>query len=165
MAKPDYKAKAKEVAIKRSKQFGKRNPGIAELRSFIRQFEKFPTELRREVRPLLRKSGQRALMRAKANASWSSRIPASLRLSVTFSKKTAGVQLVSNKNKAPHGRAYAGLGKNKTFRAPTGTPAEPWIPHRTRPWFFGVADVELSKDFDRDVGEIVDKIMRTHGFR
>lgn len=156
---------AKQEAIRRSKRFAKKNPGTAELRKFIKGFDKFPTDLRRQMRPMLRQQGQRALQRARTNSSWSTRIPASLRLSVTFSKRTAGLTLVSNRNKAPHGRAYAGLGKNKIFRAPTGNPPEPWVSHRTRPWFFNATDAELTKDIDRKIGEIVDQVARANGFR
>jgi hypothetical protein len=159
-------AQAKAEAIRRSKRFAKNNPGTKELRDFIKSFEgKFPQELRKELRPLLRSRGQSALSRAKNNASWSRRIPGSLRLSVTFSKRSAGVTLMSNRTRAPHGRAYAGQGQNRTFRAPTGTPPEPWVAHRTRPWFFDVADKELTKDVDRGIGEVVDQVARRHGFR
>lgn len=159
-------AQAKAEAIRRSKRFAKNNPGTTELRAFIRSFEgKFPQDLRKELRPLLRKRGQAALTRAKTNASWSRRIPASLRLSVTFSKRSAGMTLQSNRNRAPHGRAYAGLGRDKTFRAPTGNPPEPWVQHRTRPWFFDAADKELTRDIDRGIGEVVDQVARAHGFR
>lgn len=161
----DYKARAKDVAIKRSKQFAKNNKGTAELRKFIRDFEKFPPDLRKEMRPLLKTSGDRALARARANSQWSSRIPGSLRVAVSFTKRSAGVTLVSNRLKAPHGRAYAHLGRAGFFRAPTGNPPEPWVRHAARPWFFDAADIELTKDIDRKIGAIVDTTARKHGFR
>jgi hypothetical protein len=161
----DYKARAKQVAIKRSKQFAKNNKGTAELRRFISEFEKFPPDLRKEMRPMLRKSGEQAMLRARSNFSWSSRIPKAIKVSVTFSKRTAGIRLTGNKRIAPHMRAYENLGRHGFFRAPTGTPPEPWVRHRSRPGFFRAADVALAKDLDRKIGEIVDTTARKHGFR
>lgn len=161
----DYKARAKQVAIKRSKQFAKNNKGTADLRRFIKGFEKFPADLRKEMRPMLRDVGNTAATRAKANFRWSSRIPRSIKVSVTFSKKSAGVRLTANRRVAPHVRAYENLGREGFFRAPTGTPPEPWVRHRSRPGFFKAADVMLAKDNDRKIGEIVDITARKHGFR
>lgn len=160
-----YKQRAKDVAIKRSKQFASQHKGTAELRRFIRDFEKFPAELRKEMRPMLKATGDRALARARANASWSTRIPGSLRVSVSFTKRSAGVTLTSNRNRAPHGRPYANLGKPGFFRVPTGTPSEPWVRVQARPWFFSAADVAMTKDIDRKIGEVVDSVARAHGFK
>jgi hypothetical protein len=162
---PNHKARAKQVAIKRSKQFAANNRGTAELRRFIREFEKFPADLRREIRPMLRKTGDTVKFRAQANFRWSTRIPSAIKVSVTFSKKTAGVRLTGNRRVAPHIRAYENLGREGFFRAPTGNPPEPWIRHRSRPGFFKAADVALTRDMDRKIGEIVDSVARQHGFR
>lgn len=161
----DYKARAKATAIKRSKQFAKNHKGTAELRKFIREFEKFPIEIRREMRPMLRDAGAEALTRARTNFRWSSRIPRAIKVSVTFSPKTAAVRMTGNRKLAPHLRAYENLGKEGYFRAPTGTPPEPWARHRARPGFFRAADVALAKDMDRKIGNIVDQVARKHGFR
>lgn len=160
-----YKQRAKEVAIKRSKQFASQHKGTAEFRRFIREFDKFPANLRKEMRPMLKALGDRALARARAKSAWSTRIPGSLRISVSFTKRSAGVTLTSNRNKAPHGRAYANQGRHGFFRVPTGTPREPWVRIQARPWFFGAADVELTKDVDRKIGEVVDSVARAHGFK
>lgn len=160
-----YKARAKEVAIKRSKQFAANNKGTAELRRFIRDFDKFPADLRKEMRPMLREAGMRALVKAKANSQWSTRIPSSLRLAISFTKRSAGVTLTSSRIKAPHGRAYAHMGKPGFFRAPTGNPPEPWVRHKARPWFFSASDEVLAKDIDRKIGAVVDSVARSHGFR
>ena len=161
----NYKAHAKDVAIKRSKQFAKRNKGTGELRKFIAEFEKFPQDLRTEMRPMLRKSGEQAMLRARSNFSWSTRIPRAIRVSVTFSKRTAGVRLTGNRKMAPHMRAYEHLGKTGFFRAPTGNPPEPWVRHKARPGFFRAADIALTRDMDRKIGEIVDSTARKHGFK
>lgn len=161
----DYKARAEKIARDRAKKFAKRNPGTAALRDFIRGFEKFPADLRKELRPMLKATGNRALAAARQRSQWSRRIPGSLRVSVSFTKRTAGVTLVSNRVKAPHGRPYANLGRPGFFRAPTGNPPEPWVRHSARPWFFGVADKEMNRDQDQKIGAIVDATARKHGFR
>lgn len=160
-----YKAKAKDAAIKRSKQFAKNNKGTADLRRFISEFEKFPPDLRKEMRPMLKKTGERAAMRARSNFSWSTRIPRAIRVSLSFTKRSAGIRLTGNKKVAPHMRAYEKLGRQGYFRHPTGTPPEPWVNQKSRPGFFRAADLELAKDLDRKIGEIVDTTARKHGFR
>jgi hypothetical protein len=153
------------MARDRAKRFAKKNPGTNELRQFIKTFEKFPADLRKEMRPMLKGIGQRSLARARQNAQWSSRIPSSLRVAVSFTKRSAGVTLVSNRLKAPHGRAYANQGRAGFFRAPTGSPPDPWVRHAARPWFFEVADHEMNQDIDRKIGEIVDTVASAHGFK
>lgn len=160
----DYKARAEKIAKERAKKFAKNNAGTAQLREFIRSFEKFPADIRKDLRPLLKKSGDQALTRARQNAQWSKRIPGSLRVAVSFTKRSAGVTLVSNRLKAPHGRAYANLGRAGFFRAPTGNPPEPWVRHAARPWFFDVSDQVLTKDIDGKIGAIVDATSRKYGF-
>ena len=161
----DHKARARDIAIKRSKQFAKRNAGTAELRRFIRQFEKFPIELRRELRPQLRAIGAESLARARANSSWSSRIPRAMKISVSFSKKTARVALTVNRKVAPHARPLENLGRPGTVRHPVSQARTAWASQPARPFFFRVSDARMARDMDRRIGVAVDITARKHGFR
>lgn len=160
----DYAARAKAIALARSKQFAKKNPGTQELRDFIRTFEKLPADLRKEMRPLLKKSGDRALAKARQNSQWSRRIPGSLRVVVSLTKRSAGVSLTSNRLKAPHGRPFANLGKAGFFRVPTGKDPLPYARVAARPWFFDAGE-GMTRDIDEQIGKIVDSVARSHGFR
>jgi hypothetical protein len=57
------------------------------------------------------------------------------------------------------------MGRSKKFKAPTGTPAEPFVFHRTRPFFFSAADSHMSRDIDKKIGEVVALVAAEHGFK
>lgn len=138
--------------------------GNAALRDLVADLGKVPNEIRREIRPVLRRSAQPALRRAKENASWSSRIPGATRISVGFSKRTPGVALVVNKNKAPHARAYENDGRPGRFRAPLFGNREQWFSHKARPFLYRAAKPWMD-EVDADIGKVVDKVARRAQFK
>lgn len=155
----DYKARAKAQAIAHAKTFGERNPGTAELRGFIASFEKFPAELRTQLRPRLKAGGEQAVLAVKAAASWSTRIPGATRLKVSFARKTAGVAIVVDRKKAPHALNLENKGLPGQVRHPRwgdrrhwiGQPAKPFAHPAVQPWF---------RDVDADIGRAVDAVVR-----
>lgn len=138
--------------------------GNRQLREFVRDFKKVPNDIRREIRPVLRQSAQGPLQQARRNAAWSSRIPGATRISVGFSKRTPGVALVVNKNKAPHARPYENQGKAGSFRHPVFGDRETWVTQPARPFFYEVAK-PWAKDIDADIGKVVDRVTRDIGFK
>lgn len=94
------------------------------------------TELRRGFRAVGMKVGQRV----KARASWSSRIPAAVRVQPLTGARTAGVFLRVDADRAPHARPYEGISKSsgtRFFRHRVfGT--DTWVAEPTRP-FLGPA--------------------------
>jgi hypothetical protein len=138
--------------------------GNEAFRDLVQEIGKMPNELRKEIRPMLRRSAQPALAAAKQNASWSSRIPGATRISVGFSKRTPGVALVVNKNKAPHARAYEHGGKDGKFRSPVFGNRDNWVSHTARPFLWRAAEPWMNR-VDADVGEVVDKVSRDLGFK
>jgi hypothetical protein len=66
------------------------------------------SQIRRAVRDL----GQDLTTQIKANASWSTRIPNTVKMSVTFGPKTAGASVVAGGKNAPHARALEMGNKN-----------------------------------------------------
>ena len=137
-------------------------PGVKALRKFVAEFEKFPASLRKEMRPLLTEVAAESLSRAKANASWSRRIPGAIRARVTFSKTRGGVSLTVNRRKAPHARPMENLGQQGTFEHPTPTGGT--VKQEARPFFFQSMDTD-PKTADRKIGEIVDRVSRSYKFR
>ncbi|MEU8379780.1 HK97 gp10 family phage protein [Streptosporangium sp. NPDC048865] len=89
-----------------------------EIRKLVRDFNKIPPDLRKELRPALKKGAQPILAEARSNASWSTRIPRATRIASSFTKRRGGVTIVVSAKRAPHGRPYENLGAPGTFRHP-----------------------------------------------
>lgn len=138
--------------------------GTDELRALIRDLGKLPPEIRKELRKPLRAAGMKALTAARADASWSTRIPAATRLSVSFAKKRPGVALVVNKTRAPHARAYEHLGSAGTFRHPLFGDRKTWVTQRAKPFLFPAAKA-VFEQMDADIAQAVDAVARKHGFK
>lgn len=155
----DYKARS----AARAKQFARSNPGTAELRKFIQSFDKFPAELRKSMRPMLKEAGNKALTQARQNALWSRRIPGATTVRVSFSKRSAGVTLVTRAVAAPNARVYENRGRPGFFRHMVfGNPAV-WVNEPARPFQTPAAQV-WQKDIDKDIGRVVDTAAQSIGF-
>ena len=127
-------------------------------------FGPLPAEIRRELRPALRRVAQPVLRQAKVNASWSTRIPGAIRISTSFSRRTAGVAITVSARKAPHARPFENLGRTGNFRHPLFGDRERWVSQAARPFLFpavAAADPELV----RETGRVVAEVARKHGFR
>jgi hypothetical protein len=112
-----------------------RRPGT--LDALIADLGKMPVELRRELRPAMRKAAQPILRDAKARAAWSSRIPGAIKIGTSFTARNPGVRLIVDSRKAPHGRPFEhGSGRNKRLRHPVFGNRELWVEQAPRPFFF-----------------------------
>lgn len=96
-------------------------------------FGKMPPELRLELRPKLRAAGQIIANQAKANASWSSRIPGAITVTTSLTSRTGGVGIRVNSTKAPHARPLEGITGNGVFRHPVYG-QDVWVNQDTRPF-------------------------------
>jgi hypothetical protein len=117
--------------------------GQSELGLLIADLGKLPAGVRRELRPAMRKAAQPILADAKRRASWSSRIPGAIKLSISFQGGSrTGVRLVTDSQKAPHARPFeSGSGRNRNLRHPVFPRSEDrrswtWVEQTTRPFFF-----------------------------
>lgn len=129
--------------------------------------------VRREFNKEIKGIAGKILSDAKSNASWSSRIPGSLRLSVT----TTRVGVKANRKKAPHARAFEGFNqfgaRKNFFRHPVfdtrggDTAAQrstvPWVNQRRRP-FLAPAVEKNQAAFYRQAKKAVTKAARTVGW-
>lgn len=113
------------------------------IRRLIRQYGKFPDDIRKALRPAMREAAQPVLGDARRRSGWSTRIPKALRLAVSFTKRQAGVSVVVDKTKAPHARAHEGIRGNSTFRHPVFQRANRnvWVEQSTRPFLVPAADM------------------------
>lgn len=122
------------------------------------------------IRAAVRQAGDGAVRAAKSNASWSSRIPAAIRLNTSFSQRNPGVRLVVSSRRAPHGRPYEGITGSRSFRHPVfGRPNRTrrqwrWVSQPTRP-FLLPAITKAREPTRRAIAEAIEKAARDSGFR
>lgn len=129
--------------------------GAAGVRLLAANFQKMPAELRRELRPKLRQAAEPIRADAQGRASWSSRIPGSIKISTSFSKGIGGgVFLRANAAVAPHARPYENMGEPGTFRHPVFGNRSVWVPQRARP--FLIPAVRAGRD--RIIGAVEEAI-------
>jgi hypothetical protein len=111
------------------------------IRRIIRDHGRFPEELRKSLRPQMRAAGQTLLADARRRASWSTRIPKSLRLATSFTKRQAGVSIVASRRVAPHARPLEGIRGNAEFRHPVFGDRDTWVTQSTRPYLVPAVDM------------------------
>lgn len=133
------------------------------VRRLIRDTGKVPQELRRRLRPEMRSLGQPLLADARSRASWSTRIPAALRLSTSFTMRHAGLSIVAKRSVAPHARAYEGITGNHTFRHPVFGDRDTWVEQETRPFLAPAVDLHARRVVD-GVNRAVTDAAATAGF-
>lgn len=99
---------------------------------------KLTPELRRKLRPALRRAG--AVVAADAQrraAAWSARIPPTVKVSTSFQANKEGVFVRAGGPTAPHARLYENVWGRSEFRHPvyavSGRPTV-WVSQQTRPF-------------------------------
>lgn len=130
-----------------------------DVETFVRRFGKVPKELKRELRPGLRAAGKVVADDAKARASWSTKIPRAIKVSVTFAGSRQGVSVIVNKNKAPSGRPFEHGGRDGTFRHPVFGNREVWVSQKARP-FLAPALQAKGDEAAKQIEQVVDRVTR-----
>lgn len=109
-----------------------------------RDMRALPEETRKAVRPKLRKGGEIIKSAAQANAAWSSRIPDTVKVEVSFRANREGVTVRAGGSKAPHARPYEGLASGgTTFRHPVYG-QDWWVSQAARPFLMPAAEQNQS---------------------
>ena len=103
------------------------------LRPMVRELGAMAPVVRKELRRGFRAAGESAGRRAKAKASWSTRIPGAIVVRPLTGANSAGVFLRVNSARAPHARPYEGMGGARTFRHPVFG-QDVWVAEATRPY-------------------------------
>lgn len=107
------------------------------LRGLVADLGAMSPAMRAELRRGFRAAGAHALQRARANASWSSRIPGAISVRPLTGARTAGVFLRVDANRAPHARPYEGIsqrGGTRFFRHPVFGDEDTWVSQASRPY-------------------------------
>lgn len=123
-----------------------------------------PVELQRRLRPVMRREGQPILAEARRRASWSTRIPSATRLSVSFSRRRAGLHIQVDRRRAPHARTWEDLLGRGQARWPVFGNREVWAGTRPRP-FLERAVYARGQVVVAAINRAVDQTARDAGFR
>ncbi len=132
-----------------------------EVVTLLRALGRIPKEFQREMRPRLRAAGQNAFQQAMWNATYSSRIPHSLTLQVSFAARRPGVSIRASLAVAPHARVMEGL-LTSTFRHPVFGRAQKWVLQDSRPYLLPAVEAGGSDVRDAAV-DIVNEVHRRLG--
>jgi hypothetical protein len=135
-----------------------------EIERLVKDMGGIPKDLRKKLRPGLRKAGRIVAEDAKLRSSWSTRIPRAIRVTTTFSGKNPGVRVQVNKKNAPHARPFEHGGGPGTFRHPVFGNRKIWVSQRARP-FLAPALAAKNEEAGKKIAEVVDQVTRDAGFR
>jgi Bacteriophage HK97-gp10, putative tail-component len=134
-----------------------------ELLKLIADLGKIPPDLKRELRPALKKAGQPVLAEMRSNASWSTRIPGATRISTSFGGARPGITFVVSSKTAPGARPIEHKGQQGNFRHPVHGDRNVWVAQRARPFFYR-AVTDRTEDVINSLGDTVVEIAARHGF-
>ncbi|MEU4578928.1 HK97 gp10 family phage protein [Nonomuraea sp. NPDC023979] len=133
------------------------------IRQLSKELDGIPKDLRQKLRPALRAAAGPVVQDARGRASWSTRIPRAISMSVRFSRDP-GVLIRVRRKVAPHGRAYEGITGASDFVHPVHGHRDREVAESTRPYLEpavrAAADTVLAK-----AAAVVDEVAREHGFR
>jgi hypothetical protein len=105
-----------------------------------RDMRNLPPETRKAVRPKLREAGRLVAEDAKGRASWSSRIPRTIRVRTSFRENRENVTVLAGDSGTPHARPYEGISvRGGTFRHPVYG-RDVWVAQQSRPFLFPAAE-------------------------
>lgn len=136
----------------------------------VNDLRNLPEEYRKAVRPRLRQAGEVLAQNARSRASWSKRIPPTIRVQVSFRHEREGVTVVAGGKNAPHARPYEGVRGNQEFRHPVFADSKNktrrgwrWVSQRTRPFLLPAAEATQIQT-TTGVREALDEAARNIGF-
>jgi hypothetical protein len=100
-------------------------------KNFAKALRKAEPALAVELRESLRGAGTIAAEAVKANSSWSTRIPGSVKVRVS----SATVSVIAGGKAAPDAEPYENSGKEGNFRHPVPPGRSVWVNQKARPFF------------------------------
>jgi hypothetical protein len=113
------------------------------LNLLIQDLGNISPELRRQMRPAMKRAAQPIVENMKRRASWSTRIPGAIKISTSFAQgPRAGVRIKVDAKIAPHARPYeSGSSRNRNLRHPVFAKSDDrmewtWAEEPVRPFFF-----------------------------
>jgi len=132
-------------------------------RALQRGLKDMAPQVRRELNKTLKTAGEGILADARSNASWSSRIPGSLSMTVTATR----IGIKADRRKAPHARPYEGIAglfsTARSFRHPLFGDKSNWFSEATRPFMAPAVRANETQFMDA-AGEAVNDAARAAGW-
>ncbi len=127
-------------------------------RNLMRDLRALEPEISKELKATFQDLGSDMVRDVKANASWSSRIPSAVSLSVTQTR----VGVKASRRKAPHARSYEGIsgsgifGTKSSFRHPVFGNRSVWVNQSTRPFVAPAIRAHQEEFMDRASDAVAD---------
>lgn len=125
-------------------------------------FRDVPDQLRRALAARLRPVGEVTAAAVRRHASWSSRIPGAVHLTIAFTGKNPGLTISVDHNAAPHARPYEGMLQD-FFRHPVFGNTDAWVRQDARR-FVWPAVQETQQEVADAVDEAIDAAFHAAGF-
>lgn len=116
------------------------NPEVSPLAQIAKDLRALEPETRKAIRPKLREAGRVVQQRAQHNASWSSRIPGTIKVVTSFRQNREGVTVRAGGPAAPHARPYEGLSNRGTTFRHRVHGNDWWVTQAARPFLFPAAE-------------------------
>lgn len=138
-------------------------PSVDVMGTIARDLRALPKETQQAVRPELRRVGRMVAREAAVKASWSTRIPATIKVVTSFQTNREGVTIRAGGKTAPHARPYEGITSGSTFRRPVYGNYKVWVTTATRPFLLPAAE-STKGTVDQAMGVVMDKAARGIGF-
>lgn len=138
--------------------------GSEDVVKLVNDLRKIGDGVGRNLGKEFKKAAGPVAQQARANASWSSRIPGAITVGVSSSRRYPGAQIKVSKTKAPHARLYEFPGRGGSFRHPVYGNREVWVSQRGRP-FIRPAVREKGGEFIKAADRAVDSAAKAAGFR
>jgi len=135
-----------------------------DVRKLVNDLRKIGDGVGRELGKEFKRAAGPVAAQARANASWSSRIPGAISVGVSSSRRYPGAQIKVAKAKAPHARLFEFPGRGGSFRHPVFGNREVWVAQAGRP-FIRPAVRAKGEAFVKACDRAVDTTARANGFR
>jgi hypothetical protein len=129
---------------------------LGEVRGLASRLAQIPQRFQPRARRMMRAAGQDVLGDASGNASWSSRIPASLSLRVSLKGNRVGIAVRASLKTAAHARVYEGI-LGDTFKHPLFGDREHWYTQAARPYLLPAVERQ-SEQIVAELTRIVDDV-------
>lgn len=127
-------------------------------------------ETRKKVRPKLRAAGEAIASGARSNAAWSSRIPSTVRVQVSFRADREGVTVLAGGPSTPHARPFEDVRGKGFFRHPVFADSAnftrkgwTWRSQTSRPFLLPAAESEGAAT-NTAMRTALDEVGRSLGF-
>lgn len=138
--------------------------GSEDVRKLVNDLRKIGDGVGRNLGKEFKRAAGPVAQQARANASWSSRIPGAISVGVSSSRRFPGAQIKVSKDKAPHARLFEYPGRGGAFRHPVYGNREVWVDQRGRP-FIRPAVRAKGGEFVKAADRAVDSAAKAAGFR